>query len=90
MDDIKLGPTGKFPGGKLNAFDEGELKIAIMADTEKKIVGLHFGKNVSWIGFPHDVAIDFAKKILDAAEKILRHNSSGGSGFPKDSESGKS
>lgn len=60
---MKFGATGKFPKGMLGPDDEGELTIGIAHDS-KGTVFLNFGKDVSWIGFPPDVAVEFAKNIL--------------------------
>ena len=52
----KPGATGEFPDGKINKHDEGELKIAIAADTKNGIVVLDFGKPTTWIGLrPNEV-----------------------------------
>lgn len=49
-EDLGLGATGQFPGGKVSPHDEGELKLAVAADLEKKVVMIHFGKSVTWLG----------------------------------------
>lgn len=36
MDKDLLGATGKFPKGKMNDDDEGELKLGIAKDSEGK------------------------------------------------------
>ena len=64
----KIGPTGDWPRGKLNKDDEGGLAIAIC--TEKDVVKIMFGKNVSWIGLPKEMALAFAKLIVERAEKL--------------------
>lgn len=43
---MKLGATGKFPQGKLNARDEGELTIAV--GIKDGVVMIDFGKPVKW------------------------------------------
>lgn len=60
-----LGPTGDFPHGKIDETDEGGLTIAITCDGEN--VMIHFGKEVSWIGFPTDMAVEFAVSVLKFA-----------------------
>jgi hypothetical protein len=62
----KLGATRKFPKGKLNQFDEGELVIQI-GHNEDRTVRIDFGKKVAWIGFEKENAIQFALKILEHA-----------------------
>lgn len=65
---LDLGPTGKFPKGKLNADDEGELRFAIAADKERQKVLLDFGKSVKWIAMDPSLARDLAKQLIDKAE----------------------
>jgi len=62
MND-KLGATGKFPQGKLNEDDEGELQIGVAKDAEGKII-INFGKPVAWIGLDAQSALGFAKTII--------------------------
>jgi len=61
-----LGPTGRFPRGKLTSDDEGELRLAITHQAGKVIVD--FGGPVAWIGLdPADVR--------QLAEALLEHAS---------------
>jgi hypothetical protein len=66
---MKLGPTGRFPYGKIKPEDEGELRIAAYVD-EHRNVCLDFGDQVAWIGMPKEKAIAFAKALLELAESI--------------------
>ena len=43
------GPTGRFPEGKQNAEDEGELRVAIATDVPNNVVRMDFGKPVKWL-----------------------------------------
>ena len=73
MSDLSgelLGPSGKFPQGKIEAEDEGELKIAVGTHADGKNVLIAFGKKVSWLGFPKDEAILFAELILQHARAL--------------------
>lgn len=60
----------RWPKGRLNAEDDGELALRIAADKEKKVVIVDFGKEVVWIGMPPDDAIQFAQLILKHAWDI--------------------
>lgn len=60
-----VGATGQFPDGKLNAHDEGELKIAV-ATRDHKVV-LAFGKPVAWIGMNPDDARVIAVSLMNKA-----------------------
>ena len=69
---LNLGPTGEFPEGQLNPEDEGEIRIAITHD--KGVVVLAFGKPISWIGLPPQIAKELGAKIIIHAEKIEEAN----------------
>ena len=62
---LGLGATERFPQGKLNAFDEGELRLAIVEQEGK--VCIHFGKPVAWIGFDPIQAMELAATIRKRA-----------------------
>lgn len=64
---MMTGKTGEFPKGKLNADDEGGLKMAVAADHAHGVVVINFGSPVKWIGlYPEDV-----KKLAAALLKKL-------------------
>ena len=62
------GMNDKYPRGKLNADDEGELQMRI--GIQDKTIILDFGKQVVWIGLDYYTAMAMADKITKAAEKI--------------------
>lgn len=64
-----LGPTGKYPYGKLRPDDEGELRIAVFTD-EHKNVCIDFGTETTWIALPKDKAIAFGTAIIEQAKEI--------------------
>jgi len=64
----KIGATGKFPEGKLNESDEGELAIGFRIENGNVVID--FGKPVHWLGFAPDKAKEFATAIMEAAEHI--------------------
>lgn len=57
----RLGASGRFPEGKLNENDEGELRLAVTSKDGKVIVD--FGKPVNWLGLSRDQAMEFAKLL---------------------------
>ena len=62
------GPTGRFPMGKLNEDDKGELYIGI-AHTSGKII-LSFGTPVEWIAFrPQDARV-VAAALINRADEV--------------------
>jgi hypothetical protein len=68
--DVKPGPTGDFPAGKLNDEDEGGLRIAV--GSERGNVVIAFGKPVAWIGMPPQEAADLATMIIRNARAAAK------------------
>lgn len=67
-----LGSTGKYPHGRLNPDDEGELVIGIQADKRNKVVVMSFGDTkVSWIGMPAQQALDIAEALVRRAKELM-------------------
>lgn len=64
-DAFRPGPTGRFPKGKLNDDDEGELLF--MIGKENGNVVLDFGKPVTWLGLPPEDAVSLAEALVQAA-----------------------
>ena len=69
---LNIGPTGRFPRGRADETDEGELKLAITTDKANGIVRLIFGKQVTWIGLPVGEARQLAQMLLETADEIER------------------
>ena len=67
---MKLGPTGKFPQGKVDETDDGELTVAVATDHEAQIVRVIFGKRTSWLGLPREQAIAFGELIIQRAKEL--------------------
>ena len=68
MSKPKLGSTGDFPRGKLNADDEGGLQIAVY-ERDKTVI-INFGKEVEWIGLDKQTAITLGESIIEKAKSI--------------------
>jgi hypothetical protein len=66
-----LGATNKFPQGKLNQNDEGEIMFAVAADKTQGKVLINFGKPVAWVGMDREQAIDLANSIRQKADDLL-------------------
>ncbi len=64
----EIGATGKFPMGKLDDSDQGELKMAVYYDKLDGIVRVQFGKPVAWLGLPPPEAMALAKLLIRHAE----------------------
>ncbi len=69
-DKLKLGATGAFPEGKLNATDEGELRMAMSSGNG--MVRIDFGKPTAWIAFD-------ANQAKELAALLMRHAAGGSS-----------
>lgn len=67
------GATGEFPLGRLNADDEGGLKMGITADKANGIVCVDFGKPVAWLGLDKATALALAEKLRWHASKLAYH-----------------
>jgi hypothetical protein len=65
---LNLGSTGDHPRGKLNADDEGGIRVAVGVD--EGVVKIFFGKPVSWLGMPKEHALALAEAIRYQAEKL--------------------
>lgn len=71
MDEA--GPTGRFPDGRLNAEDEGELVIRL--SVEGRCVRIDFGKPVAWLALDPQTALNLAFALLNHARQIAAHES---------------
>ena len=66
----KLGETGTFSEGKLDATDEGDLRLAISADEQHGVVRIDFGKKVAWLGLPPQAALEMAAALTKHAQAL--------------------
>lgn len=64
----QLGPTGRFPEGRLNGNDEGEIRFAIRSCGGKLI--MDFGTPVAWIGMGRSQAIHLIKILQEHADAL--------------------
>jgi hypothetical protein len=65
-----IGATGRFPQGKVDEHDEGELSLALAADHQYGIVRVVFGKRIAWLGLPASEAREFAKMLIEKADEL--------------------
>lgn len=72
MTDKEIGPTGEYPEGKLNDTDEGALVVGVGIRDGKVIID--FGTPVAWLGMRPDDAIDFARQLIETANKVKGTN----------------
>jgi hypothetical protein len=70
---MKFGKTGKFPEGKIDESDEGELVLGVAFDPKSQTVIVRFDTPVAWIALPPAMAIDLGnmliKRALEAANE---------------------
>ncbi len=66
----RLGETGRFPRGKADAEDEGEIHMALAADHGNGIVRLMFGKSIAWLGLPCIQARELARLLNEKADEL--------------------
>lgn len=65
------GPFRRYPRGKLNAQDEGELAMAITVKDD--VVVIAFPKLVSWVGLPAEQAEELAETLKQRAQEARRN-----------------
>lgn len=63
--ELRPGATGKYPEGKLNPDDQGELRAALGVVDGRVVID--FGKPVPWIAMTPEEAINFGAKIVEHA-----------------------
>ena len=70
------GATGKFPGGKLDETDEGELRFGVGHDAATGKVVINFGKSVSWLATDAEQAFALAESIRKHARdcRVIKKN----------------
>ncbi len=75
----ELGPTGKFPEGKINKDDQGEIKLKVGTivdpNTKETKVMVDFGRQVARFAMTANQAMEFAKTIRKKAKKVIRGRS---------------
>lgn len=57
--------------GKLNEYDEGDLKIAV--GVEQDCVKIIFEKEISWIALPAEQALQLAEAIVNRAKQAMKN-----------------
>lgn len=67
LTDMMKRLTGEFPDGRLNKDDEGAVAVAIGHDQGR--VKMQFPKNLNWIAFTPEQAIDIAQTLIEHARK---------------------
>lgn len=65
-----LGPTGKYPEGKISERDEGEIAFAVGVEQGK--IALNFGKPIAFIAFTPEQAMEIARLIRNKAKRLLK------------------
>lgn len=60
----------KYPRGKINPHDEGELGLRIFIDDATSTVIVDFSKPVIWVGFSAADARHIAAMLVQQAERI--------------------
>lgn len=68
--DSRPGATGRFPEGKLNLGDEGELRVIIGEKDDTVIVD--FGTPVVWIGVTAPQAVEMAERLIAKARVVAK------------------
>jgi hypothetical protein len=69
MSDEKIGPTGKFPDGKLGEEDCGEINVGI--DVRDGRVVVTFGAPIYLLWMSPEEAISFGEAIIRVGRKAI-------------------
>lgn len=64
---LNLGATGRYPYGKQNPSDEGELKSAIVKEGDKIL--MVFGKPVEWVSMTKQGAKSLGLQLIKMSEE---------------------
>jgi hypothetical protein len=68
--DVLVGATGAYPYGKLDADDEGELRIALATDQQNGVIRVVFGKPIGYLGLPSLEARGLANMLIAKADEL--------------------
>lgn len=66
----ELGPTGRFPKGKLSVDDKGELAVGLAIDEKKGTIIMDFGVPIKWIGMSPEEAMVLADALINLAHTL--------------------
>lgn len=72
MSHNRIGPTGRFPRGRIGPHDEGEIQLAISTDVASQTIILHFGKATAWIGLGVAEARALADVLVKHADRLTK------------------
>ncbi len=64
------GPTGKFPNGRVNKYDEGELAVGVLIDREKNVLIIDFNKEIGWLGLTPVEAYELSRILFQKAKEL--------------------
>ena len=64
----RFGATKKFPQGKINKDDEGEIQFGVRHDHAHVI--LDFGKQVTWLGMDPGLARQLGALLIKHADQV--------------------
>jgi hypothetical protein len=56
----------KYPMGKLDDTDEGQIALGVSSNKRTGVIKIHFGKEVSWIGL-------YPSQVRELADLLLKH-----------------
>lgn len=68
----QLGGTGKYPDGKIQESDAGELKFSVGYDEDTALCFMDFGTPVRWFGLMPEDAIDLGRTLIKHGRKALK------------------
>jgi len=69
-----LGATRKFPAGKINPDDEGEVRFAVGTDLKQGLIVIDFGTPIKWMAVGKEQAIEIANALIAHAADLPDQN----------------
>ncbi len=70
IDQINGEARRQYSAGRIAPDDDGDLSLAVAADPKKKIVAIHFGKSVTWIGLGEKELTAFINLLIQKRREI--------------------
>ena len=71
-EQLKGNATRKWPEGRLDGTDDGQLVYKVGSDPETGLVKIEFGKPVAWMAMSPQDAVNLAQSLIKHARSISK------------------
>lgn len=68
----KFGATGRFPEGKLQRDDQGEIQFGVACDPATRKVVIEFGTPVKWLATNAEQAIELGELLIRHGKRLKK------------------